>query len=72
MLARDEIVGEADDDRNDARKEFACDQACHRRLHLASSGAWTVTNSSRVCPFFKLNGWSVFASRMSLLSVIGK
>ena len=34
MLARDEIVGETDDNRDDARKEFACDQACHRRLQL--------------------------------------
>ena len=34
MFTRDEIVGEADDDRDDASEELAGDQTCHGRFQL--------------------------------------
>ncbi len=42
MLACDEIVGETDDNRDNTRKEFACDQACHRRLQFLIKLSTTV------------------------------
>ena len=42
MLARDEIVGKADDDGDDAREEFTRDQACHCRLQFLVKLSTTV------------------------------
>ncbi len=42
MLARDEIVGKADDDGDDARKEFARNEASHCRFQLLIKFSATV------------------------------